>query len=39
MKTRFAFNLWRHTGADENLFHLSREELVIFRTLCIEASK
>lgn len=39
MKTRFPLRLWIFTGADENLFQLSRAELAMFKTFCSEASK
>lgn len=38
-KPRFPWSLWRLTGADENLFDLSPEELEIFKALAEEASK
>lgn len=38
MRPHFPWRLWRLTGADENLFDLTPEELVIFQTLASEAN-
>lgn len=39
MRPRFPWRLWHLTGAEESLFDLTPEELEIFQTLAIEASK
>lgn len=39
VRTRFAFALWRWTGAVENLFDLPLEDLRTFQLLTMEADK
>ncbi|CAB5150930.1 hypothetical protein UFOVP148_14 [uncultured Caudovirales phage] len=39
IKTKFPAWLWLWTGAKENLFELSKEDLQTFKLLALEASK
>ena len=39
MKTKSPRILWLYTGADENLFKLSKEDLIIFKLIVLHMPK
>lgn len=39
MKTKFPRILWHYTGAEENLFELSKDDLIIFKLIVLHMPK